>query len=117
MPISEKLIYDPIIDKMNQSWLWTILGLLAVLVGVLWFNNRTVPVELTKLAANFDQIGGFENYAPNRNSFRNYFRRDIYKGKRVDWKPSLPYYHLTPDFGHYANQGKEDCLQPGSPEL
>ena len=81
-------------------------------VGV-WSTSRSVLV----LSTSTPNIEKYQNYRPNRNSFRNYFRKDTFQGQRVDWKPSLPYYHLTPDYGHYFRLGKEACLDPGPPEL
>jgi len=61
----------------------------------------------------------FEMYMPNHNPFRNYFKKDFYKGNKVDWKPSLPYNHLTPEYQSHYHQWDRDCLniEKGKPWL
>ena len=87
-----------------------ILGLLTVLIVVFYTANTSVEIEKKSdlIEAEPDPE---RNYYGNRNSFRNHYRVPYFQGERVDWKPSQPYYHLTPDFGLYsAQQQAEECL-------
>jgi len=46
----------------------------------------------------------------NHNPFNNYFDKQFYKGMKVDWKPSLPYNHLTPEYQSHYHDWDLDCL-------
>ena len=62
---------------------------------------------------------GFEMYQLNQNPFRNYFDKNFYKGNKVDWKPSLPYNHLTPEYQSHYHHWARECLniEKGKPWL
>ena len=48
-------------------------------------------------------FGTYDQYLPNKNNFRNYYRIGYENSKSLGWKPTETWDHLRPEFSECPN--------------